>query len=43
MTLEIWTDELTSDSEECAVDVIEFARGHEFCLDGTVKIKVCED
>ena len=40
--LEVYIDENMEDAVDCMNEVVEWAKGHEYCLDGTVEIKVVE-
>lgn len=42
LTIEVWVDDTIEDYKECVDEVIESAKGHEYCCDGTVDIKVIE-
>jgi len=39
-TLEVWIDDKVDDADLCAIDVIDNAKAHEWCLDGTVHLRV---
>lgn len=42
LILEVLIDEKMEDAKECAEEVIDHTLNHEFCLDGTVDIKILE-
>lgn len=42
VTVEIWVDDELEDCKQCADEVIDSIKGHEYCCDGTIKIKVFE-